>query len=112
MSTMSAISTRLKPALTPRETLGFWAALRGIDRAPAIDGLALRARAVADRPCGWLSAGQRRRLRWPASSRRGADLAARQPTAALDSDGEAGSHLIAEHRRQAARALATHQHWR
>jgi heme exporter protein A len=53
----------VKPALNPREMLLFWAELRGaarpgIDRALAAFGLD----PVADWPCRWLSAGQRRRL--------------------------------------------------
>src|SRR5260370_13255567 len=43
--------------------VGFWAALRGC-AAPAIEPAlaAFALGAVADRPCRWLSAGQRRRL--------------------------------------------------
>ena len=57
----------VKPGLTPRETLAFWAALRGQEvrrDAPALlaalSTFALEA--VGDWPCRWLSAGQRRRL--------------------------------------------------
>ena len=57
----------VKPGLTPRETLAFWAALRGQEvrgDAPALltalSAFALEA--VGDWPCRWLSAGQRRRL--------------------------------------------------
>jgi heme exporter protein A len=53
----------VNPGLTPRETLGFWAALRGCK--PTCLDAALAAFAlvpVADWPCRWLSAGQRRRL--------------------------------------------------
>lgn len=102
-----------KPTLTSREMLGFWAALRGtvtpaIDEALAAFGIG----AVAERPCGWLSAGQRRRL---ALAR---VIAARspiwlldEPTAALDADGEARLlSLIAEHRAAGGRVvIATHQ---
>jgi heme exporter protein A len=107
-----------KPALTPRETLGFWAALRGtpadgggaaaIERALAAFGLA----AVADWPCRWLSAGQRRRL---ALARLIASPAPiwllDEPAAALDSDGEARlAAAIGEHRRAGGLVvLATHQ---
>jgi len=102
-----------KPTLTPREMLGFWAALRGT-AAPAIDAAldAFGLGGVAERPCGWLSAGQRRRL---ALARL---VAARspiwlldEPTAALDGDGEARLlTLIAEHRAAGGRvAIATHQ---
>jgi heme exporter protein A len=56
----------VKPELTPRETLAFWGALRGVDvRGAAHLDAALAAFAlerVADWPCRWLSAGQRRRL--------------------------------------------------
>jgi heme exporter protein A len=108
-----------KPALTAREMLGFWVALRGraapaIDAARAIDaGLAaFGLGAIADRPCAWLSAGQRRRL---ALARLVATPAPiwllDEPTAALDSDGEARlTVLIAEHRAAGGRvAMAAHQ---
>jgi heme exporter protein A len=55
----------LKAALTPRETLGFSASLRGMRRAAAAVEGALHSfalDAVADWPNRWLSAGQRRRL--------------------------------------------------
>ena len=81
----------LKPALTARETLRFWAALRGAanpESEAALDWFGLGA--AADWPCRVLSAGQRRRL---ALARLVAAPAAvwllDEPTAALDSDGEA-----------------------
>ena len=103
----------IKPALTPRETLRFWATLRGAkDPAaePALERFGLGG--VADWPCRFLSAGQRRRL---ALARLVATPSAvwllDEPTAALDSDGEA--RLIAaieEHRAGGGRlVLATHQ---
>jgi heme exporter protein A len=103
----------LKTALTPRETLRFWAALRGtaepaINHALAAFGLG----AVADRPCGWLSAGQRRRLGLARLVASPAPIwLLDEPTAALDSEGEARLlTLIAEHRRGGGRvAVATHQ---
>jgi heme exporter protein A len=57
----------LKAAVTPREMLVFWAALRGrrLPRAAPVLDQALAAfalDAVADWPCRWLSAGQRRRV--------------------------------------------------
>jgi len=57
----------VKPGLTPRETLAFWATLQGLSwrLAPRLADAALAALAldgVADWPCRWLSAGQRRRL--------------------------------------------------
>ena len=103
----------VKPALTPRETLWFWAGLRGA-AAPAVEpalemfGLA----GVADWPCRWLSAGQRRRL---SLARLIADPAPiwllDEPTAGLDSDAEARLlAAVAEHRRAGGRvAIATHQ---
>jgi heme exporter protein A len=57
----------IKGAMSGRESLGFWAALRGVKLRrgdPRLD-LALAAfglTGVADWPCRWLSAGQRRRL--------------------------------------------------
>ena len=103
----------VKPALNPREMLLFWAELRGAAR-PGIDR-ALAAFAldpVADWPCRWLSAGQRRRL---ALARLVAAPAPvwllDEPTAGLDSDGEARlAAAIAAHRAAGGRvALATHQ---
>jgi heme exporter protein A len=101
-----------KAALTARETLGAWATLRGIAR-PDID-LALDAFGlcpIADWPCRWLSAGQRRRL---ALARLVAAPASvwllDEPTAALDADGEARLvAAIARHRAGGGRvAVATH----
>ncbi|HVC56501.1 MAG TPA: heme ABC exporter ATP-binding protein CcmA [Stellaceae bacterium] len=104
-----------KPALTPREMLGFWAALResaapAMTIAAALETFGLAG--VADWPCRWLSAGQRRRL---ALARLVATPAPiwllDEPTAALDSDGEARlTTVIAEHRAAGGRvAIATHQ---
>ena len=103
----------IKPALGVRETLVYWAQLRGaavslVDAALDAFGLA----SLADWPCRWLSAGQRRRL---ALARLIACPAALwlldEPTAALDSDGE--ERLLAAlgaHRAAGGRvALATHQ---
>lgn len=102
-----------KPALSARELLGFWAALRG-EAAPPIDAAlaAFGLEIVADWPCRWLSAGQRRRL---ALARLVAAPAPvwllDEPTATLDADGEARLvTAIAEHRAAGGRvALATHQ---
>ncbi|MGI3902967.1 MAG: heme ABC exporter ATP-binding protein CcmA [Janthinobacterium lividum] len=55
----------LKPALTPLEHLGFVAALLGRGKPPATPREALERVALshaADLPCGYLSAGQRRRV--------------------------------------------------
>jgi heme exporter protein A len=102
-----------KRNLTAREMLGFWAALRGT-AAPAIDEAldAFGLGEVAERPCGWLSAGQRRRLglaRLVAT--RSPIWLLDEPTAALDGDAEARLlALIAEHRAAGGRvAIATHQ---
>jgi len=103
----------IKPLLTPRETLRFWAALRGttapgVDRGLAAFGLA----EIADWPCRWLSSGQRRRL---ALARLIADPAPvwllDEPAVGLDLDGEARLvAAIADHRAAGGRvAVATHQ---
>jgi len=53
----------LKPVLTVSETLGFWAAMRGGARAAVPPALArFHLEPLADLPCRFLSAGQRRRL--------------------------------------------------
>jgi heme exporter protein A len=95
----------VKPGLTPRETLMFWAALRGLGgkrTAPPIDEalVTFGLDAVAEWPCRWLSAGQRKRL---ALARLVATPAALwlldEPTSALDRDSQI--HLecaIAAHR--------------
>jgi len=102
-----------KPALTAREMLRFWAALRGA--AGADTGAALETFGLADAadfPCRWLSAGQRRRLALARLVTTPAPLwLLDEPTAALDGDGE--SRLlaaIAAHRAAGGRAvIATHQ---
>ena len=102
----------IKPALTPRETLGFWAGMRGrparTDEALAALGL----ERAATWPCRWLSAGQRRRL---ALARLVASPAPiwllDEPSAALDAEGESRlAAMIAAHRAAGGRvAVATHQ---
>ncbi len=102
-----------KPALTPREMLGFWAALRDaptpdLDAALAAFGLL----AIADWPCRWLSAGQRRRLALARLIAAPAPVwLLDEPTSALDSDGEVRLvAAIAGHRERGGRVvLATHQ---
>jgi heme exporter protein A len=103
----------IKPALSPRETLRFWAALRGTAN-PAIETALDRfgLGGAADWPCRFLSAGQKRRL---ALARLVATPSAiwllDEPTATLDGDGEARlMDAIAEHRAQGGRlAVATHR---
>lgn len=102
-----------KPALTTREMLGFWAAMRGTV-SPALDeGLdAFGLAALADWPCRWLSAGQRRRLALARLIAAPAPIwLLDEPSAALDRDGEARLEAaIAAHRMAGGRvAVATHQ---
>jgi heme exporter protein A len=103
----------IKPALSLREMLQFWGALNGVAMpavAAALETFGLGA--VADWPCRWLSAGQRRRL---ALARLVAVPAPiwllDEPTAALDSDGEECLlAAIAAHCEAGGRAaIATHQ---
>ena len=106
----------VKQGLTPRETLAFWAALRGLHprRVPPTTDAALAAFAlteVADWPCRWLSAGQRRRLAL-------ARLLAvpvpiwllDEPTSMLDHDNQRRlENAIADHRAKGGRvAVASH----
>ena len=102
----------VKPGLTPRETLAFWMALRGLDasRAEPVLDAALRTFAldtVADWPCRWLSAGQRRRL---ALARLVAAPALiwllDEPTSALDYDNQIRlERAIAAHRDAGGRVV-------
>jgi heme exporter protein A len=103
----------IKPALTPREALSFWAALRGVSTAAVAAALAaFGLDRIADWPCRWLSAGQRRRLALARLIAIPAPLwLLDEPTAALDADGEARLiAAIAAHREAGGRVvLATHQ---
>ena len=102
----------IKPGLTPRETLMFWAALRGIEprRSPGLVEAALTAFAldlVADWPCHWLSAGQRRRT---ALARLVAAPASvwllDEPASALDDENQSRlERIIAEHRAAGGRVV-------
>lgn len=103
----------IKPAFGVRETLGFWAGMRGA-RQPQIDAAlaAFGLDAIADWPCRWLSAGQRRRLALARLIVAPAPLwLLDEPTVSLDTDGE--HRLVAAieaHRRAGGRvAVATHQ---
>jgi heme exporter protein A len=106
----------VKPALSPRETLRFWAALRGLEparSAPLVaDALAAFAlEAVADWPCRWLSAGQRRRLALARLIAAPAPIwLLDEPTTALDRDNQTRLEAaIAAHRAAGGRVLlATH----
>ncbi len=106
----------VKPALTPRETLRFWAALRGLQprRAASLIAEALSAfalEAAADWPCRWLSAGQRRRLALARLIAAPAPIwLLDEPTSALDRDNQARLEAaITAHRESGGRVLlATH----
>src|ERR1700720_1643980 len=106
----------VKPGLTPRETLVFWAALRGCGircRALMLDAAlaAFALESVADWPCRWLSAGQRRRLALARLSVTPASLwLLDEPFTALDHDNQDRlERAIAGHRATGGRVvLATH----
>jgi heme exporter protein A len=103
----------VKPALGVRDTLVFWAGMRGTD-ASRVD-MALAAfglEAIADWPCRWLSAGQRQRLALARLIAAPAPLwLLDEPTASLDADGDNRLlAVIATHRATGGRVVAaTHQ---
>ena len=107
----------VKPGLTPRETLEFSTALHGLGlrRAPGLVETALAAFAldeVADWPCRWLSAGQRRRLALARLVAAPAPIwLLDEPTSALDHDNQQRlESAIAAHRANGGRVVvASHQ---
>jgi len=106
----------VKPIMTPREILRFWAALRDLDLPPTAAALqdalaAFGLDGVADWPCLWLSAGQRRRLALARLLVSPATLwLLDEPTSALDDNGQARlEQAIAAHRATGGSVLlATH----
>jgi heme exporter protein A len=104
----------IKPGLTPRETLAFWAALRGCGRRGGAAGLeaALATFALtplADWPCRWLSAGQRRRLALARLCVSEAPLwLLDEPLSSLDVENQSRlERLIAAHRAAGGRVVLT-----
>ncbi|HXC56530.1 MAG TPA: heme ABC exporter ATP-binding protein CcmA [Rhizomicrobium sp.] len=101
-----------KPQLSPREVLAFFARLYRSDADVAAALAAVGLGAVADLPCQYLSAGQRKRLalaRLTLSGR--AVWLLDEPLAALDADGKARcAETIAAHCRDGGIVLAaTHE---
>ena len=104
----------IKPGLTPRETLGFWSALRGSDGPDAVAQIegaiaAFGLEDIADWPCRWLSAGQRRRLALARLCASKAPLwLLDEPTSALDRENQSRLEtLIGAHRTSGGRIVLT-----
>jgi heme exporter protein A len=102
----------VKPGLTPRETLAFWAALHDVEFSrtrPLVDRAlaALALEVVADWPCRWLSAGQRRRLALARLYLAPASIwLLDEPTSALDHDSQGRlERAIAAHRASGGRVV-------
>jgi len=86
----------VKPQMTVAETLGFWARLHGAGD-PARAAAAFGLDALADRPAGRLSAGQKRRLGLARLPLTGARLwLMDEPTVSLDAAGVAETVAILE----------------
>ena len=104
----------IKPGLTPRETLSFWSAVRGCSGPGAAAQLEAAIAAfgledIADWPCRWLSAGQRRRLALARLCASKAPLwLLDEPTSALDRDNQSRLEtLIGAHRASGGRIVLT-----
>lgn len=101
----------LKPALTAAETLAFWAGMRGDGGSVAAALAQFRLRPLAEMPCRFLSAGQRRRLALARLVASPAPLwLLDEPLTGLDEDAVADLHAaIAAHRAAGGCvALSTH----
>ena len=109
-------NTGLYARLTPRETLTYFARLRGVSESVLkahVDGLItlLDLTRFADRRCEGMSTGERQRLALiRALVRQPAVLLLDEPTASLDSDSVAAVEMLLRERREGGMALLVVTH--